>query len=154
MGVAITRKELIIKSEDLLMRLQKENRKLRRVHKFKDTDKIKTLSRLQLAYDLLAERIANDSLLLAAEESTLLGLTLQERQDRTALKKDIADLANLAKMIRDLAGQVIQDFADENSDELGNYDEKNDALARATKLIDETEFAQLNTIDMEVEVLV
>lgn len=150
MAGPIKRTELFVKGEELLNRLNKANKQIRKLYKIKANDQIKTLARLKAAYDLMSERIANDALLLAADESPLLGLTLAEKNDRAALKRDIIDMCTISKQIRDIAGGVIQDISAENDNPNSMTDEKKSHLEAAYKMLDEVGLDDANVIQQGV----
>lgn len=130
------RNELIGRGEHLLARLQKENRAARRLYKVKEVDPVKIVARLTEAYNQLLLRVANDSMLLASDNSLLIGLTNEEIKHRNNLKKDIQELNAIIKNLRENAILLLDNVQSQHNG-MGAFDEKQSHIDAALAALED-----------------
>lgn len=143
--MAYTKEHLIEKGEVLLKRLQKEHRNIRKAYRIRDQDSIDVVARLIVSFQLLADRIATETIQYAQSPPEI-SLSAQEKADKRGKAKEINDMLSMTFKIRELSKHIL-------SDEAGGYSVSADSNSAEKQSYIEDARRTLSTIDLPLDAL-
>lgn len=138
--MAYTKNDLVLKGEVLLNRLQKEHRNIRKAYKLKQQDDIDVIARLIVSYQVLTDRIANETIIFGTTPPTT-SLSHEEKKDRHNRILEINEMLKIAEKVRALSKDLLNSTASDMAAQLDKRAQDNmDFINDAKKQLDELGF--------------
>lgn len=144
--MAISKDQLVERGEDLLKKLSREHRNIRRAYKVKEIDSMGLIAKMIASRQVLNDRIATD-VLVVSTEGPASSLSEYERDQRRKRLEEIKLFMHISTRMNDITNAMFEDARRGLDTHVLEMEQENDNLLYLAQQELDSVAGQINTLE-------